>query len=147
MSELQRQVQLAKYYRHLKFLVIDDFENFRMSIRQMIRSFGVEKIEVAGTGEDAVRRCENQHFDVVICDYNLGSGKNGQQVLEELGGAQQDYFEKFGFIFLICASGRGSKEILEAVKQRLPHSAAEEMQIVAEEQAKIIHLRLEKLLN
>lgn len=70
-----------------------------------------------------------------------------EQVLERLAEAQQDYFEKFGFIFLICASGRGSKEILEAVKQRLPHSAAEEMQIVAEEQAKIIHLRLEKLLN
>jgi 2-oxo-4-hydroxy-4-carboxy-5-ureidoimidazoline decarboxylase len=70
-----------------------------------------------------------------------------ERILEQLAEAQQNYFEKFGFIFLICASGRGSKEILEAVKERLPHSAAEEMQIVAEEQAKIIHLRLEKLLN
>ena len=59
MSELQRQIQLAKYYRNLKFLVVDDFENFRLSIRQMIRAFGVENIEVASNGEDAVARCEH----------------------------------------------------------------------------------------
>lgn len=84
MNETQRQIQLARYYRQLRFLVVDDFENFRLSIRQMIRSFGVERIEVAGNGEDAVSRCEYQDFDIVLCDYNLGSGKSGQQVLEEL---------------------------------------------------------------
>lgn len=81
---MQRQVQLAKYYRKLKFLVVDDFENFRLSVKQMIRAFGVESIEVAINGEDAVARCEREYFDVILCDYNLGSGKNGQQVLEEL---------------------------------------------------------------
>jgi tetratricopeptide (TPR) repeat protein len=84
MSDLQRQIQLAKYYRKLRFLVVDDFENFRLSIRQMIRTFGVENIEVAGNGEDAVARCEHEEFDIILCDYNLGSGKSGQQVLEEL---------------------------------------------------------------
>lgn len=84
MNETQRQIQLARYYRQLRFLVVDDFENFRLSIRQMIRAFGVEKIEVAGNGEDAVARCEQEEFDIVLCDYNLGSGKSGQQVLEEL---------------------------------------------------------------
>ncbi len=84
MNETKRQVQLAKFYRNLRFLVVDDFENFRMSLRQMVRTFGVEKIEVAGTGEDAVARCEREEFDIVLCDYNLGSGKSGQQVLEEL---------------------------------------------------------------
>src|SRR5690606_143259 len=48
MNETQRQVQLARYYRNLRFLVVDDFENFRLSIRQMIRAFGVDRIEVAG---------------------------------------------------------------------------------------------------
>ncbi len=84
MSEMQRQVQLAKFYRKLRILVVDDFENFRMSMRQMIRTFGVDRIEVAGNGEDAVERCEREEFDIVICDYNLGPGKSGQQVLEEL---------------------------------------------------------------
>jgi CheY-like chemotaxis protein/lipopolysaccharide biosynthesis regulator YciM len=84
MNETQRQVQLARYYRNLRILVVDDFENFRLSIRQMIRAFGVDRIEVAGNGEDAVARCEHEEFDIVLCDYNLGAGKSGQQVLEEL---------------------------------------------------------------
>lgn len=84
MSELQRQVLLAKYYRGLRFLVIDDFENFRMSLKQMVKTFGVEQVETANNGEAAVERCENVQFDIILCDYNLGSGKSGQQVLEEL---------------------------------------------------------------
>ena len=75
------------------------------------------------------------------------AAKTEDDVKTKLAEAQQRYFEKFGFIFLICASGRGSGEILNEVEKRLPHSPAEEMQIVAEEQAKIIHLRLEKLLK
>jgi len=64
--------------------VIDDFENFRLSLKQMIRAFGVEQIDVAINGEDALRRFESEQFDIIVCDYNLGDGKNGQQVLEEL---------------------------------------------------------------
>jgi 2-oxo-4-hydroxy-4-carboxy-5-ureidoimidazoline decarboxylase len=68
-------------------------------------------------------------------------------VKTRLAEAQEQYFQKFGFIFLICASGRSAQEILNVLEERLPHSAAEEIQTVAEEQAKIIHLRLEKLLK
>jgi allantoicase len=75
------------------------------------------------------------------------SAQAEDDVKTRLAQAQQQYFQKFGFIFLICASGRTSQEILDALEKRLPHSSAEEMQIVAEEQAKIIHLRLEKLLK
>lgn len=118
MSELQRQVQLAKYYRNLKFLVVDDFENFRLSIRQMVRSFGVEKIEVAGTGEDAVMRCENEQFDVVICDYNLGSGKNGQQVLEEL---RYNKILKHTSLF-IMVTAETAKDMVMGALEYLPDS-------------------------
>lgn len=68
-------------------------------------------------------------------------------VVEQLKSEQEAYFQKFGFIFLICASGKSSEEILKSVQTRLNNSAQEELQIVAEEQAKIIHLRLEKLLK
>ena len=78
------QVQFAKYYRNLRFLIIDDFENFRLSLKQMVRSCGVEQIDVSINGEDAIERCHHDNFDIILCDYNLGDGKNGQQVLEEL---------------------------------------------------------------
>ena len=71
-------------FRKLRYLIVDDFENFRLSLRQMLRSFGVDQIEVAANGQTAVQRCTYEHFDVILCDYNLGKGKNGQHILEEL---------------------------------------------------------------
>ncbi len=116
MSNLQKQIQLAKYYRSLKFLVVDDFENFRLSIRQMIRAFGVERIEVAGNGEDAVARCEHEHFDIILCDYNLGSGKSGQQVLEEL--RHNDILKHTSIFILITAET--SKDMVMGALEYLP---------------------------
>lgn len=68
----------------LAFLVVDDFENFRLSMRQMLRSCGADKIELVAHATPAVQYCTYNHVDVVLCDYNLGEGKNGQHILEEL---------------------------------------------------------------
>lgn len=71
-------------FRKLSFLVVDDFENFRNSMRQMLRSMGADKIDMVHNGAVAVQRCAYDHFDVLLCNYNLGDGKSGQHVLEEL---------------------------------------------------------------
>lgn len=80
----QPSVSAEQLFPKLKFLVVDDFENFRNSLKQMLRSFGADQIETAQNGKEAVYRCTYERFDVVLCDYNMGEGKNGQQVLEEL---------------------------------------------------------------
>lgn len=69
-----------------------------------------------------------------------------QVVKEELRARQGAYEEKFGYIFLICATGRSSEEILAALNERMEQTPEEELCTVAEELAKIIDLRLEKLL-
>lgn len=76
--------ELAKAYAKLRFLVVDDFDNFRLSMKQMLRSFGAEHIDIASNGNEAVYQCTYERYDVVLCDYNLGAGKSGQQILEEL---------------------------------------------------------------
>jgi OHCU decarboxylase len=62
--------------------------------------------------------------------------------LEELNDA---YEKKFGFIFIICATGKNSAEMLKALRDRLANSAASELQIAAAEQNRITELRLKKL--
>jgi OHCU decarboxylase len=57
------------------------------------------------------------------------------------------YEERFGFIFIICASGKSADEILGELNRRLAHDAATEIRIAAEEQRKITRLRLQKLLT
>ncbi len=45
---------------------------------------GVSSIDTAGNGSDALRLCKANAYDLILCDHNLGKGKTGQQVLEDL---------------------------------------------------------------
>jgi CheY-like chemotaxis protein len=71
-------------YKKLKVLVVDDFPAFRRTIEKMVDSFGVEFIDLAATGKEAIKLCEQKTYDVILCDYNLGAAKNGQQILDEV---------------------------------------------------------------
>ena len=64
-----------------------------------------------------------------------------------LAAGNQDYEQRFGFIFIVCATGKSSEEMLAILKRRLQNDAEAEMGIAAEEQRRITRLRLEKLLN
>jgi OHCU decarboxylase len=55
------------------------------------------------------------------------------------------YFEKFGYIFIVCASGKSADEMLALLDQRLQNDDATELPVAAEQQRLIMHLRLEKL--
>jgi OHCU decarboxylase len=56
------------------------------------------------------------------------------------------YEKKFGFIFIVCATGKSAMDMLELLAQRLGNERGEELRIAAGEQSKITRLRLEKLL-
>ncbi|WOL06295.1 uric acid degradation bifunctional protein TTL isoform X1 [Canna indica] len=67
--------------------------------------------------------------------------------LQELVEWNVRYREKFGFVFLICASGRSTPEILSELKKRYSNRPIAELEIAAQEQMKIIELRLARLFN
>ena len=79
-----QKLDLIKLYSKKRALVVDEFPDMRASIKQMLRSFGVELVDVASDGAEAMARCRENAYDIIICDYSLGKGKNGQQILEEL---------------------------------------------------------------
>jgi OHCU decarboxylase len=58
----------------------------------------------------------------------------------------QTYEDRFGYIFIVCASGKSATEILSLLRGRIGNTEHEELRIAAGEQAKITRLRLEKLL-
>ncbi len=66
------------------------------------------------------------------------------QVLAELN---QKYEERFGYIFIICATGKSSEEMLTILRGRLENDREKELRIAAAEQAKITKLRLQKLVE
>lgn len=56
----------------------------------------------------------------------------------------REYEQKFGRIFIVCATGKSASEILEILRRRLHNDDAAELQLAAEEQRKIMHIRLNK---
>lgn len=69
-----------------------------------------------------------------------------EQVLLDLAKGNADYLNQFGFIFIVCATGKSAAQMLALLQARLPNDKATELNNAAEEQRKIFHLRLEKLL-
>jgi len=70
---------------------------------------------------------------------------SSSQVLDELASLNREYEEKFGYIFIVCATGKSSEAMLEILKSRIGNDSEAELPIAATEQAKITELRLEKL--
>lgn len=69
------------------------------------------------------------------------------ETLNSLVAANKAYREKFGYIFIVSATGKTAAEMLDLLNQRLSNEPGEEIQIAAEEQAKITLIRLQKLIT
>ena len=66
--------------------------------------------------------------------------------LEALATGNEDYEGRFGYLFIVCATGKTADEMLALLQARLPNSPEAEIRIAAGEQDKITRIRLEKLL-
>jgi 2-oxo-4-hydroxy-4-carboxy-5-ureidoimidazoline decarboxylase len=69
------------------------------------------------------------------------------ETLQTLGTLNREYEEKFGYIFIVCATGKSSAEMLAILRARLGNAPADELRNAAAEQAKITQLRLKKLID
>jgi OHCU decarboxylase len=76
-----------------------------------------------------------------------GVGGAPIEVLERLVAGNRAYEARFGYIFIVCATGKSAGEMLAILEQRLANDPGEELHTAAEEQRKITRLRLAKLLT
>lgn len=65
-------------------LVVDDVDSIRNAVKGMLLTLGCKEISTATNGERALEICLNHQFDFILCDFNLGKGKDGYQLFEEL---------------------------------------------------------------
>jgi OHCU decarboxylase len=69
------------------------------------------------------------------------------ETLAALAERNREYEEKFGFIFIVCATGRSAEEMLAMLGDRLDNDAGTELRVAAGEQWRITELRLKKFLH
>lgn len=74
-----------------------------------------------------------------------GANEADDQVLENLAQGNQDYNDKFGFIFIVFATGKSAQQMLDLLLARLPNNRDAELANAAAEQNKITNLRIQKM--
>ena len=96
-------------------LIVEDYPAMRKTIRDMLYTLEADSIVEADNGANAIAAMANTRFDIVLCDYNLGSGKNGQQVLEE---ARHRNLIDYHCIFIIIAAEQSVSMVLGAMDSK-----------------------------
>jgi len=105
--------------------------------------------EAGQPGQAALARGVRQpgeHTDWAA-EEQAGTRRASDDIQERLARGNRAYEARFGYIFIICATGKSAAEMLASLEARLRHAAVEELRIAAEEQRQITRLRLAKLVD
>lgn len=134
----------ARPFRTLEHLFVEAEERwFALSPVDHLEAFAAHP-EIGDT-----RRAATQ--GETAADWSSGEQQGTASADNETRAALADvnhlYQEKFGFIFIVCATGKSAEEMLAIARARVRNSLETELRIAAEEQKRITRLRLEKLLE
>jgi len=92
-------------------------------------------------------RIGEQTKDPVAATEQSGVGGASDDVRDALARANRDYERRFGYIYIVCATGKTAAEMLAMASERLQNDPDTELRVAAEQQQKITRLRLQKLLE
>src|SRR3569623_1061964 len=77
-------------YGALRALVVDDSPVMRNALRLTLSNFGITKIQMVANAAEAIFQIKNRSYDFILCDFNLGEGRDGQHLLEEHEAAEEE---------------------------------------------------------
>ncbi len=98
-----------------KILIIEDYPAMRKAIKDMLYTLDAHYIVDTDNAVNALKIMSKQTFDIVLSDYNLGDGKNGQQILEE---ARFRNYLPFNSIFIIVTCEQTPSMVLGAMDNK-----------------------------
>jgi len=119
-------------------LIVDDVREMRTSLRAIAKSMGAENVFLAKSGAEAIEILQSNDVHVVLCDYFLGEGRDGQQVFEEA--------KEFAMIepttAFVMITADNTMEVVMAVVEHQPDGY-----LVKPLNKSVLELRLEKILH
>lgn len=77
-------VMRISFYAKKKVMIVDDCEPIRSAVKGMLQKIGFVHITSAANGNQALQIATDTRFDFILADFNLGEGKDGYQLFEEL---------------------------------------------------------------
>ena len=97
----------------LRALLIEPNSGMRVSLHNMLNLCGITKIEHALTAGTAARVIQNKVFDLVLCEYDLGIGQDGQQLLEDV---RHHKLTPLSTIFIMVTAERAYAKVVSAAE-------------------------------
>ncbi len=91
----------------LTALIIEPHAGMRASIHNMLNLCGLTKIDHAGGSNAAVKLVTSKGFDLILCEYDLDGGQDGQQLLEDM--RHHKLIALSTMFFMVTAEGNASK--------------------------------------
>ncbi|MBR7799893.1 tetratricopeptide repeat-containing response regulator [Undibacterium fentianense] len=97
----------------IRALLVEPHSGMRMSLHNMLNLCGINKIEHALTSGTAVRAIQTKVFDLVLCEYDLGVGQDGQQLLEDI---RHHKLTPLSTIFIMVTAERAYEKVVSAAE-------------------------------
>jgi OHCU decarboxylase len=98
-------------------------------------------------GEGAGSRPQHGAGDRWSQQEQAGAASASERTKAHLADVNREYEARFGYTYIVCATGKSAEEMLALALERLEHDAGSELRVAAAEQAKITALRLQRLLQ
>jgi DNA-binding NarL/FixJ family response regulator len=96
----------------LTALLVEPHAGMRASIQNMLTMCGISSIQGVGSSNQAIKQLGGRQFDMVFCEYELGDGQDGQQLLEDL--RYHKLISLSTMFFMVTAEGNHSKVVSAA---------------------------------
>lgn len=129
---------LTTNYSNKSLLILDDMPEARSSLRSQVGMLGFERVVVSGNARDALEQFRKHRFDVILADYYLGEGTDGQQFLEFL---RTRHIIGRGVLFIMVTAEKRYESVVTAA-ECLPDDY-----LLKPFTAEVLKLRLERLLE
>ncbi len=102
-------------FSELRVLVIDDSSAMRKMLQMIVQSMGVKSVDLAESVHDVLYKIEKleRRYDIILCDYILGEGRDGQHLLEELKARK---LLPYSTVFIMVTGEREYEKVVSAVE-------------------------------
>lgn len=99
--------------RNLTALIVEPNSGMRASFHNMLNLCGITKIDHALSAGTAIRPLKNKSYDLILCEYDLGDGQDGQQLLEDL---RHNKLIPLWTMFIVVTAERAYEKVVSAAE-------------------------------
>jgi CheY-like chemotaxis protein len=96
-----------------RVLIIEDIGEMRLMLKSLMTSLGYSNIDVEPSGQSAIKRILEKHYDVVLSDYNLGGSIDGQQILEA---SRKNHSQDHSTIFIMITADTTYESVVSVLE-------------------------------